>query len=124
MTEPLKGQAVRVTVNNAEPVGVFFGFVTEVYETGCNIKPVDSAVMSFIGGDGIYSLGKAHWESSLHIFENQNIWKTRLIRMGLAGWACGMCGRRDYVLSLAPHEVNKRRAQCAKCNYVDITRIW
>lgn len=76
--------------------GWFLGMVTGVTTKGTNppenisaeITPVDPAVFEAFGG--VYNLGAAHWDSSLHIVGDPG---SRVHRaMGRDGETCTVCG--------------------------------
>jgi hypothetical protein len=47
--------------------GAFVGTVADVTENAATIQPASPEVRAFLGGDGTYLLGSAHWPARVTI---------------------------------------------------------
>lgn len=62
-----EGAIVEVQTGDGPQAGHFLGVVRFVNENGARIRPASPDVREFLGGDGTYLLGSAHWPARVTI---------------------------------------------------------
>lgn len=62
-----RGAVVEVRTGDGDDPGAFVGTVVFVNEHVARIRPASADVRAFLGGDGYFNLGSAHWPSCITI---------------------------------------------------------